>query len=131
MKKDIIYQDLSFILVGLLYQVHNELGRFCREKQYGDRLEEVFRGNNIDYKREFAVEGTGNRLDFLFENKIVLEIKAKDTITREDYRQTQRYLQSTSKKLGLLVNFRQKSLYPKRIVRIDTKQKIVYTDQSE
>lgn len=41
-------------------------------------------------------------------------------ILRDDYYQLQRYLQSTQKKLGLLVNFRYRYLKPLRIVKIDT-----------
>ena len=51
---------------------------------------------------------------------MVLEIKAKDRIVKDDYYQTQRYLQSTGIKLALLVNFRSRYLKPIRIVRIDT-----------
>ena len=50
---DILYPDLSYKLVGCCYKVHNDIGRYGREKQYGERLEEVFRDPGIDYKREY------------------------------------------------------------------------------
>ena len=36
---ELIYKDLSYVLTGLLFKTHNDLGRFCNEKQYGDRIE--------------------------------------------------------------------------------------------
>jgi hypothetical protein len=45
----------------------------------------------------------------------------KRILTKEDYYQLQRYLQESRAKLGLLVNFRNKYIKPKRVVRIDTK----------
>ena len=57
-----------------------------------------------------------NRIDFLIENKIILEIKSKRLLTREDYYQVKRYLLALNKKLGLLVNFRQKYIHPKRVL---------------
>ncbi|NMB92499.1 MAG: GxxExxY protein [Parcubacteria group bacterium] len=116
----IIYKDLSFKISGVCFAVHNKIGRYGREKQYCDLLEQEFKKLNIPYIREFNITNTGNQLDFLIDNKIVLEIKAKSLITRDDYYQVQRYLQCSGYKLGLLVNFRNRYLKPIRIVRIDT-----------
>ncbi|MBU3942631.1 GxxExxY protein [Patescibacteria group bacterium] len=75
------------------------------------------------YLREFAFpcsfEGEKSRrniADFVIEDKIVVELKAKDIILKEDYFQVQRYLTSSNKKLGLIFNFRQRYLRPKRIL---------------
>lgn len=117
---ELIYPQLSYLVTGLCFEAHNELGRYCREKQYGDFLERRFKELKIPYKRELAISGTGNTVDFLVENKIILELKNKRMVTREDYYQIQRYLQAAKIKLGLLVNFRDRYLKPLRIVRIDT-----------
>ena len=37
----IIYAELSYKLNGILYEAQNQLGRFCREKQYGDIIENL------------------------------------------------------------------------------------------
>lgn len=115
----IIYPELSYKITGLLFDTQNELGNFAREKQYGDLLEQKLKKENIPYKRELPIGKDGNILDFLIEDKIILELKSARAFTRDNYRQIQNYLQSTGIKLGLLVNFRSKYLKPERIIRID------------
>ena len=52
----------------------------------------------------------------IVEDKIILEVKAKPAITKEDYFQVKRYLASGDKNLGIVVNFRQKYLVHKRVL---------------
>jgi GxxExxY protein len=116
----VIYPELSYAITGILFETQNELGNFAREKQYGDLIEQKLKERNISYKREVSISNSGNVLDFLIDNKIILELKSVRIFTKENYRQIQNYLQSTGLKLGLLVNFRSKYLKPERIVRIDS-----------
>ncbi len=120
MNNKLIYPKLSYIITGICFKVHNKLGRFCREKQYGDCLEKYLLIQQIPYKREFIIGKTGNIIDFIIDNKIILELKAKKFILKEDYYQIQRYLQAINLKLGLIINFRNRYLKPIRIVKIDT-----------
>ena len=115
--KDLILPELSYKVVGILYGVHNELGRYAREKQYGDALEVLFKEQNIPYKREIPFSSSGNRADFIIDDKILLEMKTTPTFTREHYRQIHNYLHQTGLKLGILVNFREVYLKPKRVIR--------------
>jgi hypothetical protein len=100
----VLYLGLSYIIVGACFAVHNALGKYCREKQYGDELAKMFAEVKLPFE-------------------IILEIKTKRILTKEDYFQTQRYLQASGMKLGLLVNFRQPYLKPTRVVKIDTDSK--------
>ncbi len=125
----IIYPRLSYKITGVLFKVHNELGNHCREKQYCDAIEKLLIEERISYQREIIiqsgseyVENNSNRIDFIIEDKIILEIKAKRGIDREDYNQMQRYLKFSNNKLGVLVNFHQKYLVPKRIINSHTKE---------
>jgi len=119
-KREIIYAELSYKLTGILFKVHNKLGRYCKEKQYQDALEEAFKQEKIDYRREIKLpiseEVGGNQADFLIANKVIIECKAKPVVTKEDYYQVLRYLRASDKRLALLVNFRNTYLKPKRIV---------------
>jgi GxxExxY protein len=123
MKKEIIHKELSYKLNGILFAVHNELGRYRNEKQYGDLIEWYFQHYGIPYKRElvlpasFSAEKAGrNKVDFIIDDRIILEIKSKRFLEKNDYFQTMRYLQSFGKRLGILANFHQKYLVPKRIL---------------
>jgi len=112
----VLYPELSYSITGILFSVHNELGQYAREKQYGDLIEKKFDEIKIPYKRELAISNTGNILDFIVEDKIILEVKAKKLLITEDYYQVKRYLTALNKKLGILVNFRKKYIVPKRIL---------------
>ncbi len=116
----IVYPELSYIIVGLAFEVHNELGQFAREKQYADLLERKLVEIGIPYKREFRIGDSGNILDFLVGDveKIILELKTVRVVGREQFRQIQNYLQQTKYELGILINFSDKYLRPKRILRI-------------
>lgn len=121
--KEIIYPELSYKLCGLFFALHKQLGRYRNEKQYGDAFENLLKENHINYSREKSLERSfigekdrRNITDFIIEDKIVVDFKSKDFITKEDYFQMQRYLKSCGKRLGLIVNFRQQHLYPKRIL---------------
>lgn len=123
MIKDLVYSELSFKIVGVLFKVHNKLGRYCNEKQYGDFIENLLKLSNIKFEREKVLlesfEGEKprrNKIDFLIENKIILEIKATRVITKEDYYQVRRYLEALKLKLGIIVNFRNLYLRPKRVL---------------
>lgn len=125
----IIYPKLSYQLNGIFYEVQNRLGRFSTEKQYAEGVEEMLKQEKINYIREKEIlipfgkiKIGGNKVDFLIEDKILVDIKSKNYITREDYLQMQRYLKSANLKLGLVVNFRPKSVIIKRIINSQAKE---------
>lgn len=113
----------------MLFEVHNELGNYCREKQYCDALEKLLIEKGMFYEKEVIVEteseyikNNSNRIDFIIEDQIILEVKAKRGFVREDYNQIKRYLRFSNKKLGLLINFHQKYLIPKRVINSYAKE---------
>lgn len=120
MDSRVIYPELSYTLTGIFFLAHDEVGFYGKEKQYGDVVERELKLKRIPYKREVSIGESGNRIDFVVDEKVLVELKSKRMLTKEDYIQTQRYLQATGLKLGLLVNFRDKYIKPERIVKIDT-----------
>jgi len=121
--KNILHPKLSYLICGLCFKAHNELGRYKSEKQYADAFEELLKESNIEYKREKALpesfkgeKARRNIPDFVIKDKIIVDFKAKRIITKEDYYQLRRYLDSYGKELGLIVNFREYYLKPKRVL---------------
>lgn len=118
---EIFFPELSYEIVGILYKVHDDLGRFCRKRQYCDAIERMLKSKNISYQREVLLNKKEdnfptNKADFVIENSMVLEIKAKTSIEKGDYSQIRRYLGHGGFKLGLLVNFKNKYIKPIRIL---------------
>jgi GxxExxY protein len=121
--KNIVYPELSYKLNGIFFSVHNKIGYYGKEIQYSDAIEILLRENDITYEREYflvndsnLIRNNSNKVDFLIERKIIIEVKAKRFVGREEYNQMQRYLQVSNKKLGVIVNFHQRYLVPKRII---------------
>ena len=120
---NILHKELSYVINGLLFSIHNHLGRFCREKQYGDALEKLLSEEAIIFEREkpLPVDAIDNkftnRVDFAINNRLLIDLKAKPVVTKEDYYQMQKYLQASGYTLGLIVNFRNKYLKPIRVIR--------------
>ncbi len=125
-KRGIIHKELSYLINGLLFKVHNQLGRYCREKQYADYFETILKENNIKFEREKELSidkienQFTNRVDFVINNMLLIDLKAKDLVTKEDYYQMNRYLNASGLDLGLIVNFRNKYLKPIRVIRANS-----------
>ena len=119
MKIHIVEKELSYVMGGIFFEVQNELGRFCKERQYGDVLERKLQERDISYKRELPLpiqDRVSNFIDFLIEDKILVDLKAKPILTRDDFSQMKRYLHVSQLELGLVVNFRDRYLKPKRVL---------------
>ncbi len=83
----------------------------------------------INFEKEVLVDLVYNNeeigkyfLDFLIENKIILEIKTVDKFKISDYKQVAAYLKSKNKKLGILANFRTEKIICKRIINSNLKE---------
>lgn|GEM_PF-493722 len=123
---EIIEKELSYKLGKIFFEVHDKLGRFYRERQYADALMEKLSEKGIKFSRELPLKIAGrksNFADFLIEGKILVELKAKSFIEKQDYYQVLRYLETLGLELGLLVNFRDRHLKPKRILNAKLNKK--------
>ncbi|RYJ51534.1 GxxExxY protein [Flavobacterium petrolei] len=125
---DLIYKEKCYKIVGLLYEVHKNLGRGFSEIVYKDALEFELNESNIHYEREkeYTVKYKNSILkhkfyaDFIIHDKIILEIKTVECFNNSHYNQCLNYLKISGNKLAILVNFNLNSLEYKRIV--DTKK---------
>ena len=121
---EIIYKQESYQIIGKCFEVHNNLGPGFLEIVYKDALEYEFRKANITYAREveYVVHYQDIILphkfyaDFVVFEKIILEVKAKSSLTDEFIAQSINYLKVSGNKLALLVNFGELKLSYKRLL---------------
>lgn len=121
---ELLYPELSYLLVGILFEVHNTLGTKYQEKHYQRAIEIKLKELKIPYQREMRIEANfnGEKLgtfsaDFVIDGKILLETKLVWRISQDDVKQVLRYLEAAGLKLGLIANFRHQSLEFRRVVR--------------
>jgi len=122
---EIIYKDLSFKLIGIAYKIDNQLGFGHTEKVYSDAFEELLSKENISFKRElyYPIKIDDKVickkfLDFLVEDKIVVEVKTGNYRYRDVFNQVFEYLKINSVKLGLIVRFSRDGVQVRRVVNL-------------
>jgi len=122
MYDDFYFKTETEEIIGLCFEVHNNLGKGLLEIVYKDALQHEFDINSIFYEREkqFNVEYKGKILehkfsaDFIAFGKIILEIKSVSCLIDQHYSQIINYLRISKLKVGLVVNFGQDSVKVKR-----------------
>ncbi len=104
--------SLAHRVIGIAITVHRELGPGLPEIAYENALAIEFQDHGICFRRQLrlVVEYKGQpvasvRVDFLIEEKLVLEVKSVETLHPIDRRQVIRYLKILKLPLGLLINF--------------------------
>ena len=109
----VIENVISKKIIGAAIEVHKQLGPGLLESTYEQCLAHEFSLQKIAYRKQLPVPLTykgypidcSYRLDFLVEEKVVLEIKAIDTILPVHQAQVLTYLKIGGWRLGLLINF--------------------------
>ncbi|MBL7935011.1 MAG: GxxExxY protein [Bacteroidia bacterium] len=122
-KQDLIYPELSYKLVGLAYNVFNELGHGHLEKIYQKAYAKELKEAGIIFKEQapyqviYKEEIIGNNfLDFLIEEKVIIELKRSDFYSKKYIDQVSNYIKVSNLKLAILINFTSNGVRIKRIV---------------
>ena len=114
----LIYETESYDIRGAIFEVYSILGSGYLEEVYQNALEEEFtlRGIPFEAKKKIDVIYKGRNCgnyyspDFICYDKIIVEIKAVESIHEKHKAQLMNYLKATGYKVGFLVNF---GSYPK------------------
>ena len=115
---DIVYQNESYLIIGACFEVYKEKGCGFLEAVYQECLEIELERQGVPFhpQVELDIDYKGVPLkqryisDLICFDKIILEIKAVNSLTDRHRAQVHNYLKATGYKLGLLVNF---GHYPK------------------
>jgi GxxExxY protein len=118
MEKD----ELTYSIIGCAMKVHNNLGNGFQEVVYQRCLAIELDKLNIKFTRELEQDifyddmlvGT-RRVDFIVENSLLIEIKARINLEDVHLAQSKNYLTAFDLKKGLLINFGARSLQYKLI----------------
>jgi len=119
-----LYGDITEKIIGVGIEVHSTLGCGFLESVYEEAMAIEFDLCNIKYERQKNIDifYKGQKIkqfvcDFLVEEKVLVELKALKKLTDIEYAQTLNYLKAGSLKVGLLINFGEKSLKYKRFIK--------------
>ena len=123
----LLYEDETKILLGLIFEVRNELGGGWSEGIYHQALVKSFEKNGIQYKSKprfplvhHDAEVYCYEPDIIVWDKIILELKVLprfrlNNFPSENEGQLIQYLKKCDKKLGMLINFAHSKVGIKRI----------------
>lgn len=105
-------------------KVHSALGNGFQEVIYQRSLAIEMHDSGLNFARELEIplfykenEVGTRRVDFLVEQKVLVELKAITEITFVHHAQIINYLNAYRLQIGLLINFGEKSLTYKRFIK--------------
>ena len=126
-RNDLVYPEFSYEIIGYAYEVWDELGPGHLEKIYQKSLAIVLRAKNrkfqeqVYYALKFRNEIVGKGfLDFLIDDKIIIELKKDGNFSKTNIEQVLNYLKLSNLKLVILINFTKEGVKFKRIVNVDS-----------
>ena len=117
-------KELSYRLMGILFDVHNTMGGGYQEKYYQKAIKLSLIEGKIPFleqvRADLIIKGqTIGRyyIDFVIDHKIVLEIKSRLNFSKRDVAQVLGYLRQSNLDLGILASFSTDGLKYKRLLR--------------
>jgi len=108
--------EMTQIILNCSYKVHTALGPGLLESAYKECLYYELTLAGFDIQKQKALPliynnvrlDAGYRLDLLVENKVIVEIKAVESIHDVHVAQVLTYLKLSKCRIGLLINFNPK-----------------------
>lgn len=121
--KQILYPELSYKIIGCAFEVFNEIGGGHKELTYHKALKIAFEKALLRHKENLywpikfnSVIVEKGFFDFLVEEKIVVELKSRDSFLKKDFEQLTNYLNNSKQKLGILIAFGTEKVMYKRVL---------------
>lgn len=124
-RKNILFPELSYEIIGCLFEVYNELSGGYQEKIYQKAVARCLATHAIRYVEQasYHIRFRGKVIgvyfmDFVIEDKIVLEIKRGNYFVKNNIKQVENYLKATNLQLAILANFTNLNVKYIRILNI-------------
>jgi len=110
--------EISKRIIGAAIEVHRILGPGLLESIYEDALCHELHLREIKFLRQQNVPvpykgiklKSDLRLDLIVENKVIVDLKAKEALSQIDKPKLLSYLRLSKKHLGLIINFHEEVL---------------------
>ncbi len=110
--------EISKKIIGAAIEVHRILGPGLLESIYEDALCHELNLRSIQFLRQQNVPvpykgiklKSDLRLDLIVEQKVIVDLKAKETLSPIDKPKLLSYLRLSDKRLGLIINFHEEVL---------------------
>ena len=110
--------EITYIIRGCIFKVYNKLGPGLLESAYEAALEYEMTNSSLQVLRQVPMPmmyesikmEVGYRLDFLIENKIIIEVKSVEILNDVHHKQVLTYLKLAGLRFGILVNFNTNSI---------------------
>jgi GxxExxY protein len=125
MDNELIFKELSYKIVGLAFEIDNELGSGLPEKAYSNAFEQLLSREGIAFKKEVYCPikiidkvVLKQYIDFIVDNKIVVELKTGALSYKKVFTQVNNYLKEKDLKLGLIIRFTREGVVTKRVLNI-------------
>ena len=105
--------DITYKIRGCIFLVYKNLGPGLLESVYEAALLYELKKYNLEVKSQVVLpvlyDGInleiGFRLDIVVEDKVIIEIKSVEDLSKLHFKQLLTYLKLSRKKVGILVNF--------------------------
>lgn len=121
---EILYRELSYVIVGAAMEVYRTLGPGYLEAVYEAALMHELAERQLQTASQVRLPVTykgklvGDYVaDVIVEDKIVVELKAVSALHKNTEAQAHNYLAASGLRLAILLNFGASSLQQKRVVR--------------
>lgn len=125
-RKDLVFPELSYEIIGCAFEVYNEVGGGHKESVYQKAMSIAFQKKNLKFQEQlyFPLKFKGslvgkNFFDFYVEEKIIVELKARTRFSKADYTQVLEYLNDKKLQLALLINFTLNEVICKRVINFN------------
>jgi GxxExxY protein len=123
---DMNENELSFLVRGAAFKVHNSLGPGLFESVYEKALTHELISVGLEVKNQLGIPmiyqdihfDCGFRLDILVNDLVIVEVKSVEILMEIHHKQLLTYLKLMKKRLGLLINFNSISLDKKALIRV-------------
>ncbi len=112
-KQEMTENEIGKIIVDCAVRLHMELGPGLLETVYEVLLAHLLQEAGLKIERQIPVPiqflgiqfDEGFRADIIVEDKVILELKSVESVSKAHKKQVLTYLKLTGKKLGYLLNF--------------------------